>query len=219
MPLVYYIPETGGHDLLQQRGLAGRFVRRPAVHVMPRGPDGGGGTAFATDAVPPDLQWHVAPDAGWWVGIPTPRPTPAAHLRPRQTATGLQITLGDGQDWVIPLLVPCTARDPQRAMTLPQAPRRAGPALVWRPRSEYDALVRTAHDFLAAFLDPAAPPVPQPQVLAYCVAVLGIFYRLGEPEILALDLLTPDTAQELVLATIDAAERALSMLDASAVRE
>ena len=204
MSFVYFFAGGGGHDLLDGFALRTRFDGLPAVSVLGpegRGPDGRAGVVFhAARRLPGDLVWQPEPGepAPYWVGWdPAAVPRPAELQRPL-TVVGNWVVLGDAQKWLVPLLHGAPGR-PEHGLPLEPGVGPDGRVIAVL-NEEYAALraeVLALQGLLASWPDRAD------ETFDFCVRLLGVAYRVGAAEVLALGLFDCDLQAAVIGASLD----------------
>ena len=119
-----------------------------------------------------------------------------------ETVAGYPVALADGNEWVIPLarVFPAGTALPER-MTF-----GVDGAVVREVLPRYIGLSRFAEEVYAQLIDADGDDVsrPEPEVTAAAVRALGVNYRLGFREVMALGLLTTGNRTAIVHALVDA---------------
>lgn len=199
MPGMFYFFEAlGGSRLIAEAGLRERWARDPAsVEVGPDyGPDGRAGTifhAYAGPLPPKPIRWTAAPAGNYWVGYHEPNPPGPGDFWRGETIAGFDITLADGHDWRIPLILPAEGRP----CGLPDEPDAAGN---WAPKRIYDQLRFNAFRWLAYMQEAEGEP---PGLAEYCADCLAVGYRVALPELAALGALDRRVCSLIALASVD----------------
>lgn len=219
MSLLYYVPgvRVATADVLSERGisaLAGVHVSSVAVT---RGPgDNGPGVVCAAQGASrpgfyPDSQvWHPCDDGNWMVGWDaSTTPKPASLARVEQIA-GHLVTLGDDQDWLVPV-----ARSFPIGTALPEA-LVIGPngELVSEPLPKFAQISQSAERVWEAFMaaseregvDDGIQDDRDLEVAdAFDIATqaLALNYHVSKWELSALRLMTTDTMWGVLRALID----------------
>lgn len=214
---LYYFPRVGGIGLLDSCGLADRFAKPPNITSIQAGTifaEAPAGTVLHCFSGPtlPRSEWIRSRCGRFWTGIAIDhRPVPSLLVRSADYA-GLPIELLDadgepgGEPWVVPIVLPCTERDPERETTLRRRFGALGDSVALEVVPAHSPLVDTARAFLDAFMD--GEPIRDPdRVLGFCAGLLAANYRIGADEVLAMGLLGKAQAEAMILAAIDADER------------
>lgn len=224
---LYFIPRTPSIDDFRQLGLGYAFDQAPAMTMISgeQGPGGQSGTVYHRcegPTLPQPLEWRAAA-GGYWVGwhagyAPGPTDLRRGNI---EISRGGFVRLRDEHDWLIPLVCVCTVRDSSRRSGLPQIPLRSndGAAIEWQVDPRYRALVEQAARFSNVFNDDEAEPYNPDATLEFCAALLGVYYRIGFEEILALQLLDHPRCELVITTAIDAYERLLGVLSDDTVAE
>lgn len=225
--LYYFIEGQINQGRFAELGLDARLPRGPREVVQigrDDGPEGKPGLVLHnhTGGLPKPIDWHDTGN-GYWLGWHAGYPPKPEQLERGLTVRGFYVPLCDDNEWLIPLVLPCTELDPERAHGLPQAPVRLLPGLEgraglpsgngrpiqWTHKREYDGLVRAAEELLAAFDDPArtGPEIFHDRGVSYVLQLLQVGYRIHLDEVLALELLDQDTAAACAMVSFDINER------------
>jgi hypothetical protein len=174
--------------------------------------------------IPAPLTWRQIAQ-NWWLGFaPAAKPKPD-DLRDFQIPIGnsYKVRLADGNEWEIPIIMPCTHRDPHRQSGLPQVYKTAGGTefgqedkipsfflkesqVVLEVPEHLRTLVSTAAEFRDCFLDEDAPSPPSHKVINFATACLAVIHRVRVNECMALGLFTQESVRSVILAAIDAPE-------------
>lgn len=212
MSLYYFIPSPRdrGATALDELGLLDRFPAGQLRQTPYNGDVGGekrSGTLWHRKDLPKDasrLEWHQSVDGAWWLGIDRDNPpTPEWLARPRMIA-GMPVRLRDGNMWLIPRVWPSRLHDESRACGLPLEPMKGQDGAVrYSVQREYAALVQQAQEWLELVQSDAGTTR---DMFGFCAALLGVGYRVGPTEVLALRLLDSDSSMELIAVAIDLLE-------------
>lgn len=147
---------------------------------------------------PPRIEWARVSGSRWRCGFDV-RPRPR-DLERGVPLIGYDVTLGDGQAWKVPVVLPFTGRDMARIAGLPGEPAIAEGRLRYCPLVRYEPLINQAREVKARPTDPDL-------VLAFAVECLGVGYRVSWHEVCGLGLLpTMDEAIRVAQAALDAPE-------------
>ena len=190
------------------------------------GPDGAAGLILATDGegvvadYEPDRQtWteipatlHAHHDGAVYLGLPkdpTERPGPAELLRNRnETVDGYPVTLGDGNEWTVPLarVFPAGTRLPESLGIGPDGAvvRAILPKYIAASRDAeriFDC-IRDDYGILPDDVDRPAP-IEDDEAFHLAAAALAINYRIGPVEASALGLLTTNNTSTVLMAFCD----------------
>lgn len=186
---------------------------QPTIGDCPPGchPPGvwGAATLFSLGGPPPrgtPLHWQRVAGSDWWCGYDVP-PRPR-DLDRGVPLVGWPVRLGDGQEWVIPIVQPFRAGDPQRIAGLPCEPQRDNQQRV-RPvvLERYRALVDDLQQIAGEGSPPAAGGGYLDFLLATAVRLIGVGYRVTWHEVCALDLLPgAEYVTRVLAAALDAPE-------------
>jgi len=219
---IYFLPRTATLDDWRGLGLAHAFDEPPAFALVgpERGPQGLSGTVFHRcpgPELPSPLVWSQAPGRNFWVGYHAhSRPGPDVLRRPVDLGAGeaVQVKLRDGNWWSVPRVLVCTQRDPLRRDGLPRI-LAAGDDGQTEERDDtaYDGLRELAGAFLHSFQNADVPVLGHEETLMFCSLLLGVCYRVGPAEVLALELLDRASAELLAVEAIDGVERLLAVAE------
>ena len=216
---LYFIAGNAAGRQFSALGLDGRLGSdgmeqlRVNADDSPTGMPGVVFTSPSPAGLPKPIDWHSTPDGKYWIGWHKhSRPGPD-DLRNDVEAAGFNVELCDGNRWRVPLVVPFRDIDRERESGLPQVYALAGESTASRNgreyaetvKSEYMPLVEEAEKFLAALHDDS--DAPRPDMVGYCARLLGVCYRIGLREMLALGLLDKECAEMMVFGSIDCGER------------
>ena len=178
---------------------------------IPCGPSGTAGILVTSpsdhgETIPgifdPGVQtWIEGP--GYWVGYQNrSKPRPIDLVRP-MLVRGTKVVLG-GQEWTIPLVHAAIADEP--FTLLPRSFRFVDGQTVLKVRDQYEAICQQTMEMADLVLNQGDWRLTEDETLRYDVAVLGINYRVGIAESVALDLfdtrnmmLVPQAALGLLL--------------------
>jgi len=184
-----------------------------AFHAAPRLPEGlswqgevecgksevGRGMSEArTSAIPHPTSDIPAPR--YWVGWRPEEPPGPAELARAISLRGAFVRLGDGRQWLIPLVAGHEGRPDAERCGLPRRPTWEGGGLAWRVRSELAPLVEQAADVLERLTN---WPARAAECWDYGAALLAAGYRLGATEVLALGLLDEDSLAAVLAVALD----------------
>jgi len=212
--MYYFVSRAATIDDLIRLRIAHAFDGPPTVREVDSsiGPEGRSGTVFYGAPVhdlPRPIEWRATRNPELWVGWhAAARPGPHELRRPGMGNAGASLVrLGDGQQWMIPRVLACTKRGP-RTDTLPEVycvndDGQAGT----RTDQRYDTMVVVAQRLLTAWETGDWAATPGADNIDFCGALLGVCYRIGPEELLALELLTPENVELIILEAIDALER------------
>jgi hypothetical protein len=170
----------------------------PGVFIAPHPPAGGKGSEATCGYDPKAQDWlRIAGEPSeTWVGFwRASRPTPADLVRPR-TTLGRATRLGDGADWMAPIL-----HAPQFAWhhSLPQQLRMNADGEPELAReSAYDAICATAATIWEAAAEGREAPLSELDAALFAAGVLAINYRVGLWELSLLGLI--DTQSQRAIA-------------------
>ncbi len=218
MSFLYFIPGNAAGRAIDALGLRDRFsfgMEQFRVSAE-NAPNGMPGVVFATPSpagLPNPIDWTETPDGKYWIGWHKySRPGPDA-LHNDIAVTGFNVPLCDGNRWRVPIVVPFRDIDPFRESGLPQCyalagesnPAPEGQEYAATVRAEYMPLVDEAEKFLAALHDDSG--ADGPDMVGYCARLLSVCYRISLREMLALELLDDDSAELMVLGSIDIVQR------------
>jgi len=221
---IYFLPDLSlpqilvagrlSREVLESRGLDEVFVagdvdsdRDVSCFDLSRnGPGGRSGVllcAIPIDGLPPkrlgyypdEQTWEPLDPPGAWLGHdPRSLPTPD-DLRRRTLHDGFDLQLG-GQTWIIP-----TVRQPFDGDTaLPQRYTRRSGKWLGEIEERYRGIWQWSAEIHSQMKERGAD-FDLDEVLSYCVAVLGLNYRVGYAEQAILGLLTTTTFGEICLAS------------------
>lgn len=234
--LVYYVPgrenvvtDDKFPDLLEEIGCRD-VVPTTRIEVMQvhKGPDKGRGITFAASAFQNDVRAITRPDFKWleaerfWVGYdPSNPPTPAELSRATQIP-GYNITLGDGNDWTVPLV-----RVESGESMLPRrytVGRDGKPVL--EPMDRYKVLTEHCMAFYQYFMQAVGEngivgdvDVPDDKLFEYAIEALGVNYHIGRYEVALLGLLDTVNVRAVLGAAIDASAAYRMMVMAQETEE
>lgn len=226
----YFIPKHAGVQLLIEAGLEYAFpvgdngLPSCAMKELSpdEGPDGLGGTCFF-DAregfVPRQLCWRavsgqrsavsqgdqaesrsLSADSYWLGWHPKALPGPM-ELRQAVGGDGVAVKLGDGREWMVPIVTPCERFE--RVDTLPRSFQFKNGSPEWGIDPQYDRLRFTAFCFLETARGKAGIRTPA-ELVAFCCELLAVHYRVRAEEVAALRLLTDVTARAMLEVALDA---------------
>jgi hypothetical protein len=232
MLFMYYLPGVAASDVtresLQAGPLAELFwdlLRSPALYdarvrtftIHANGPDGMSGVIVAAmpaaglqgppPGVRPGQTWiqiKAGPDgeplpAPYWLGFDGETPPGPMDLQREHLVQGVEHELGDGRIWMCPIV-----RRRGVANALPSRwgvdPETGEFASTLLPR--YAAAWEASRRILDAQI---SGEIERPEVLALCVQMLAINYRIGVHETSLLGLLDETTWKEVWRAATDAA--------------
>jgi hypothetical protein len=189
---------------------------------MRSGPDGQVGSVFHEygESVPAALTWRLlagcesSARGNVWLGWDSADPPGPDDLR-RNAFQGGRFTpvkLADGNVWSVPVALPLDGKThglPERIVNVD-----ADGLPVFQLAPEVEPIVELARKHLAAFGGEASAPPPSADTFTFCVALLGVAYRLGPDEVLALGLFGHEEVNDTVLAGIDGWLRLKAALEA-----
>jgi len=207
--LFYFIEGHCGIEQWRALGLESRLAGGPTICECTAeiGPAGKVGTIFhkyAGNGLPRPLDWTPAAGGAYYVGLHRHgRPGPAELFNGTRITAGARVKLRDGDWWLVPCVRACRERDPQRGDGLP---RMYGADGTERVPDEYHELVERAERVRAALLDENGPGVPEAEALALVGGVLGVCYRVGTAELLALGLLDKANVELIAAEAVDLIE-------------
>lgn len=210
--LYYFFPRIGGLGMFQAAGLSDRFASPPQFCEIGAdvGPEGLCGMVFhrtGMATLPRPIEWH-ATDGEYWIGWhPARRPRPQDFERGGD-CRAKPVKLRDGREWQVPLVLECTDIDPTRRCGLPLEPRVIDGVTTWAPLAEHDELRFDAFRLVERLMENGTFTIEN--ALPYVARVLGVRYRIGEPELVALRLIDEETAREVMLASVDWEHRVLA---------
>lgn len=123
----------------------------------------------------PDFQtWHDEGD--FWIGFDNESPPAPAELARKKQITGYRMQLGDGQEWVIPIL-----RRPDDSSELPSAFTLAAAGGVSQAvRPQYRALWEASAEICQWFVEGTlidAARLRLHELIEWCVRILSVNYR------------------------------------------
>lgn len=209
--MLYYIPERiVSNEALNKYGLC-HLINLPVEQreIRGAGPGGESGVVFCFDGTTPgemgyypDTQtWHAMPGGGW-IGW-TERPTPQSLVKERNDVQHtLPLVLGDGREWYIPVI--------QRTSEQTGIQRALDGNLGWSP--EQNALVIVARENQRGYYEAAAAlfdwVVSQEQtefeaLLKNIASCMSALYRIGYPELVALQLCSVKNIEQIVYRLLD----------------
>jgi hypothetical protein len=220
---LYYVPSgtsAATEADLAAIGLGEILVAGTAHCPVTGGPDGGAGVVLAGESdgkqrvgYYPDRQtWRQAPGQSWWLGYVTDdKPTPA-DLQRADAVGGYVVTLEDGNGWTVPV-----ARSMRGNGTLPaQLDLSSDGKLMRRPLARFEALCAGAErvwtyfncvrDVLSGGGDVTESQDLESQteqLWPVAIDALGVNYRVGVIEVVALGLLTDQNVVQVWQALID----------------
>ena len=215
--LIYFVPRTGGVELLDQSGFGHARRRHPVFAEIPpvfgllppgRSPTNTPGTVFHWHGeFPQRVTWADAKCGGVWIGwAEGAQPGPGELFRGTNLTTGYTVRLLDGNEWQMPVVLPFCGNSPGRAPGLPHTfAYDQGGAIVTRVRPEYQHIVAQAERMLKTY-EGAADPGPS-QIVAFVADLLAVSYYVHVPELMALGLLDPPSANAAVCFALDLPER------------
>lgn len=154
--------------------------------------------------LPALLDWHRFGD-GQYVGWTPGQPPGPDDLDRGLSMSALEIELRDAPPWKFPRVLTETALDADREPGLPDILTVAGvDDSVERPYSVLVGRAESIRDRLTAGVETDIPVLTE--LIEYVASLLGVHYRIGLAEVLALDLLTHTTIDQMILASIDGLE-------------
>lgn len=212
--MYYFVPRVGGaQTLVTAAGLGYAFDRLPQVFEAARdeAPDELTGVILTQCDVNqvPRLHWtrlyEADTDRRVWLAYPAAdRPGPEFLARADVLTAGwAAVRLADGRDWRVPLVCPCTERDRGRADQLPgTAGVTPDGRVAFIPRGDHDTLRFAVSRVMERNFDDG-------ELIALAARLLGVGYRVQLAEVLALGLLSPKSAWEVLITAVDFNERVL----------
>jgi len=230
---VYWIPNKRRSITVSELvdlGLDYVFDTAPRCCETRRGPVETAGVAIAEASSRgrvgyyPDAQvWRQVPNSEVWIGFePGSKPTPAELVR-SAILTGDAVTLGDGNDWMIPLVR--TFADDDEMTGISPIPARYDLAEdgAWErvgPMIEHQELFERGEAYWAAMIagvrfliddddeagdddDVETVEFEYADQVSTAVLALRTNYRVSDVEVAALDLLNDNTTSKLLNALVD----------------
>lgn len=213
----YFIPGgsrsefmTDPEGMIKRAGLEDRFPSRNGVQCAEvLNHPGGRGVSLAFEVVGASAgladAWSEEPVRLATEGDPTPatlwlcpvgNPGPEYLARPEQIG-GHDLVLGDGRCWTAAIL-----RSAEGIIRLPKRLKLGkGGQLVGDVVPRYVALWEQAQEVWNLMVGDAG--VPYGKLWPFCCAVLGLNYRIGQPEISVLGLLDSDNLIRIAEAALD----------------
>lgn len=204
--MFYFFPRLGGVDLLREYRLDGMFPAPPYIEEISDGPEGFAGVAF--HACPggrlpqrAEIDWTPGMSGAFWLGWHRAYRPCAADLKRPIELSGFRVTLGDGDSWLVPLV--CGADGSTGLPTVYVRGEHGQPTL--RHDAKYDAVVDAVRPW-AESVDTGVFPADD-TIFDTAVSVLGVAYRVGPDEALALGLITQQSANAIIMAAADLPRR------------
>ncbi len=217
--ILYFLPGVGGGEVLadprgviaraglvEQLGESGKGIHHGAVA---NGPGGLRGVTIAREPTPfaysPDQKWEEhplqlateeCPEPGsvWLCLLGNPGPE---HLQRPELIAGHDVQLGDGRVWTVPVL-----RSAEGIIRLPKKLRLGkGGTLVGAVAPRYVALWEQAQKVWNLLIGDDG--VPFGELWPFACSVLGLNYRIGQPDISALGLFDSDNLVKVAEAALD----------------
>lgn len=177
---------------------------RPATKHMTDGPEAGTSGSLLTpvrgvlelDYMPGIQNWHRLP-SGAWMGVDPSAEIRAEGLQRDRVVPGHVVTMA-GQPWVVPpaRMISGGTGLPRRRVLNPDGTK------AWTVEAAYRGLTEFAGRAWAQ-MQGAAGDITDDELDAAAGEALGVNYRIGEREAIALGLFTADTLRELVRALVD----------------
>ena len=208
--LLYFFPKLGGLTLLANEGISKRYgTDTPKFSEVGSdiGPDGQTGVVFYWHAkIPQPLTWQPSVNGNYYIGWHTPnKPKPETFRKSISSNAGQYVTLCDGNEWFIPLLLPCQLIDPERTDGIPKAPAFDDGNLEWQPSAEHEYILSEAETVLQYFEQ--GGEIQSFNALNFGVFALQLAYNISIDETLALGLLDEDKLSDIAIVALDLAER------------
>lgn len=193
---MYFVPGAASSDeaikTLRQMGAAYALEGRTAFQACDAGgPDGVAGILGETGPLHiPESEtpaWREVAGGAFYVGLVRSDPPAPADLFSESALPGLEVELGDGNRWIIPIV-----RDPSGEAAVPRC-RMLGPDGKWRPGAvapRFAELWKGASRVWDALLGAlTGSPVVVKDADALAVQALGVNYRVAAAEVELLGLL------------------------------
>lgn len=196
---LYFLPGTMSPRRFDELGLTARVrPARSVVTVGPElGPDGLTGLIMhdeETSRLPQPLEWFDQGD--YWLGFHRGYPPAPERLDREEMLGSHAVLLLDENEWRVPMVWPCRDRDPDRMQELPNVYQGIRLEAQEEPtgiREEvqpaYRYVIDAARKIAPYVLEDDAPELPSREAVPFCAVLLGVNYRIGLPEVLALGLL------------------------------
>ena len=221
MHFIHFSPKAHGPEMPEQ--LAYAFEQKPAhAEIIGQGPDGGTGVLWFDQEYHrsrvkcgyyPDVQtWQKWGHADLYTGYFTNQPPTPEDLRRTRTIPGLNVKLGDDNEWEIPI-VRQYREDIGFLQTLPREAELDGngewtSGTVMPEYAELDDAAWAWFEFIKQAIeesddDDQEVVVEIPQVYKWCQTMLEANYKVGPIEILMLKLFNDVTRPEIMNASID----------------